>query len=357
MAFTRKSSRFARISKSFNLLSPGEQQRLFYSIKDYLFPDTKPDIHGRIKDIREARNAGGMACPHCGGQHVVRFGKYGSRQRYRCQETACRKTFNDTTLSPLAGTHYPDKWLKCLQYMISGKPLRAIAEKLEIHLSTAFYWRHKILSAIRAKGFDGLAGVVESDETYFRESNKGHRNIKNQLGRKPRKRGKKATKRGISSEQVCVLVAQDRQGHVFSQVAGNGRISAVKIDSLIGRYSPYITALCTDAESPYRKFAKDAGLEHHQINAKAGERVKKGIFHIQHVNAHHSRLKGWLHRFNGVATRWLDNYLAWFRFIDLHGQIDRKEVIHEMLVDACVKPTRCSIAALRPQDAGNTCGS
>ena len=146
-------------------------------------------------------------------------------------------------------------------------------------------YTHKILSAISAKGFDGLAGVVESDETYFRESNKGHRNIKNQFGRKPRKRGKKATKRGISNEQVCVLVAQDRQGHVFSQVAGNGRISAAKIDSLTGDYSPDITALCSDAESPYRKFAKDAGLEHHQINARAGELVKKWIFHIQHVNA------------------------------------------------------------------------
>jgi hypothetical protein len=49
MAFPRKSSRFARISKSFNLLSLGEQERLFYSIKDHLFPDTKPDCWRRPK--------------------------------------------------------------------------------------------------------------------------------------------------------------------------------------------------------------------------------------------------------------------------------------------------------------------
>ncbi|WP_430438531.1 hypothetical protein [Noviherbaspirillum suwonense] len=45
----------------------------------------------------------------------MRFGKYRDRQRYCCKAPECDKTFNDTTLSPLAGTHYSDKWLQSLQ--------------------------------------------------------------------------------------------------------------------------------------------------------------------------------------------------------------------------------------------------
>jgi len=59
------------------------------------------------------------------------------------------------------------------------------------------------------------------DETYFLFSEKGKRNISD---RKPRKRGGKAKYRGISNDQICVLVARDRQKMTFSGVLGRGRI-------------------------------------------------------------------------------------------------------------------------------------
>ena len=40
------------------------------------------------------------------------------------------------------------------------------------------------------------------------------------------------------------------------------------------------------------------------------------IFHIQNVNSYHSRVKTWLRRFNGVATKYLSNYLGWYRWLD-----------------------------------------
>lgn len=39
-------------------------------------------------------------------------------------------------------------------------------------------------------------------------------------------------------------------------------------------------------------------------------------YHIQNVNALHSRIKGWMRPFRGVATKNLPAYLAWFRFFD-----------------------------------------
>ena len=38
--------------------------------------------------------------------------------------------------------------------------------------------------------------------------------------------------------------------------------------------------------------------------------------HINNVNAYHSRLKQWLTRFNGVATKNLPNYLGWRRALE-----------------------------------------
>ncbi len=42
----------------------------------------------------------------------------------------------------------------------------------------------------------------------------------------------------------------------------------------------------------------------------------KGLYNIQNVNNYHRRLKGWIQRFNGVATKYLNNYLAWFQVLE-----------------------------------------
>jgi hypothetical protein len=53
-----------------------------------------------------------------------------------------------------------------------------------------------------------LAGIVEGDETFILESFKGKRSG---MARKCRKRGDKSAKRGLSTEQIPVIVARDRQ--------------------------------------------------------------------------------------------------------------------------------------------------
>jgi hypothetical protein len=36
------------------------------------------------------------------------------------------------------------------------------------------------------------------------------------------------------------------------------------------------------------------------------------VYHLNHVNACHSRLKKWLRGFNGVSTKYMHHYLSWF---------------------------------------------
>jgi hypothetical protein len=42
--------------------------------------------------------------------------------------------------------------------------------------------------------------------------------------------------------------------------------------------------------------------------------------HINNVNAYHSRLKEWIRRFHGVATRNLPNYLGWRRALEASAE-------------------------------------
>ena len=66
-----------------------------------------------------------------------------------------------------------------------------------------------------------------------------------------------------------------------------------------------------------RQLKRAARITHESVNLSAGIRVK-GAFHVQNVNAYHSRLRQWLNKFHGVATRYLPNYLGWRRALDTH---------------------------------------
>jgi len=68
-----------------------------------------------------------------------------------------------------------------------------------------------------------------------------------------------------------------------------------------------IFLLRTDTATNYKKFAKMKKLQHEPVNERQKQRVKKGIYHIQHINNFHNRLKKWMERFQGVATKYLDN--------------------------------------------------
>lgn len=248
------------------------------------------------------------------------------------------------TNTPFSGSKYPEKWVEYIGFMIEGVTLPKIAKRLKIHISTAFYWRHKILNAIGSLGFKQLEGIVESYETFFRESLKGRRVINH---RKPKKRGEKDKKRGISKLKIAVVVAQDRNGNMVARKAGTGRVTAEEIDAVIGDFIHPSALLCTDTATNYKKFAKIKGLLHETINERQKQRVKKGIFHIQHVNNFHNRLKGWMERFQGVGTYYLDNYLYWFRWLEIGKNMAFDKRVEQMLISACQKSNYHTVETFR----------
>jgi len=74
--------------------------------------------------------------------------------------------------------------------------------------------------------------------------------------------------------------------------------------------------LVTDGASFYPACAATLGVTHETLNQSAGERVR-GELHIQTVNSRHERLKTFLRRYRGIATKYLDSYLKWFHLAGL----------------------------------------
>lgn len=172
-----------------------------------------------------------------------------------------------------------------------------------------------MLSALKQMDFNTFSGIVELDDTYFLFSEKGKGSIE---GRKPHKRGGSSKKhRGIRQEHFFVLIARDRQKATYSGVLGRGRIMKTQLVKAIGSKLSSDNTLCTDAWRGFSTNATSKGLEHHKSDRT--ERIK-GLYHIQNLNNYHSHLKGWMQRFNGVATKYLDHYLSWFQFLDIVKQ-------------------------------------
>ena len=245
---------------------------------------------------------------------MQRWGHASGLRRYRC--AACRKTFNALTGTSLARLRKKACWLRYGEALAAGMSLAKAAAHCGVHLTTSFRWRHRFLRA-PAAAREALAGVVEADETFFRRSHKGSRRWRRgdaPPGRGPHRRGERASKRGLSAEQVPALIARDRAGHTADAVLPD--LGAEAIAAALGPVVAGDAVLCSDGAKAYAAFAAGHGLHHEPVNLAAGIRVRDGAFHVQNVNAYHGRLKGWMGRFNGVATRYLPNYLGWRRTLE-----------------------------------------
>jgi len=154
-----------------------------------------------------------------------------------------------------------------------------------------------------------LKGFVEADETFFNLSYKGK---KKGLKRKAHKRGGSIHKRGISREKVCVACAIDRNKHIMNKAINLGRVNTSKLSKLLNETVDKKSLLITDGERAYKRYAKKNKIELKQIK---GGRSRSKVYHIQTINSHHSALKKWVRRFNGVATKNLDNYLVFFKIM------------------------------------------
>ena len=255
---------------------------------------------------------GNPVCPNCSATRAYRWGKRQGLQRYRCR--VCQHTFNVLSQTPLAGLRKKEHWISYADCLEQSLTLRASAAICEIDFKTAFRWRHRFMEMISEDQAEDLEGIIEADETFFRESLKGKR----RMPRPSRKRGTPASKRRRSKEWVKAVIFRDRRGATHELALQEFKAAELVSELAFSLRSDAV--LCSDGSPVYAKLAKALALHHESVNVSAGER-SRGAFHIQNVNAYHSRLKGWIRRFHGVGTYYLTNYLGWHRLLDGHQKL------------------------------------
>ena len=72
--------------------------------------------------------------------------------------------------------------------------------------------------------------------------------------------------------------------------------------------------LVTDSQKAYNGIAKEKNLIHKVI--PTGEHATTDGFNIQKINSLHSRLDKWMTQFNGVSSKYLQNYMNYFVILE-----------------------------------------
>ena len=216
-------------------------------------------------DLQNRLIANGInsCCPECGSISVVGYGSNGNIKRFKCKD--CGKTFTLFTGTILEKTKYHwDIWVKVVEMTLNNIPMEHIQEVLVkdygltgLNYKTVFLWRHKIIHALAEMPMPKLSGIVQIDETFFRESQKGSRNLVSTIKGEDRKAryGRRPSKYGVMGNEFAnVVVATDLKGYCVSKVVGLGRLTVETFTDLFDSYLDNPSYICSDGNSVYKDY-------------------------------------------------------------------------------------------------------
>ena len=368
---------------------------------DSLTADQLDELILRAQAIRSEQQNGKEetridACPHCGSIAIKKHGTTSKGSiRMICKD--CGKTF---TLSEHPNTRLTKSQLTALfTGVIENLPIGKLAERMGVSRSTAH--RHKIqigdilfqklakdLGAVNEEGKPTLVveGIIQCDEWYCPVSFKGKRNPEFfiwKLRRFPRhnmtmteqdeylkKHGlweqvtaipgylqelrdnTKTYKRGISNEQVCIIVAVDDEQRIIAKPVSVGRLETTDAQKLLSGRFGRNTTFVTDSHGAYPTLAKQEKVRHVQI--PSGEH-SNGPFNLGAVNGIHSQIEKMLPESAErlPATKYLNQYMALFIWLWQHKGLplaDKELLLKRTIADSYDYAENYDKIKVRPMD-------
>lgn len=251
-------------------------------------------------------------CPKCLQEKTgfIKKGHSGLKQRYQCKECGKKFTYDATQLTAHS-RQSKENWNIALKDTFLLEPIDRTARKLRVSHVTAFNMRHKILQFLEklTETDKKLGDLVEADETFVLESEKGSRHIT----RKPRRHGSKASTRGISHEQYCVCVATDRNHKIVAKCVNRAKPSSQDIENALGKHIEDNTVFQCDGAAAYNRLIESKHCK--KIVLVTHESYDK-VHHLNTVNALHSRFQDMIKKFHGIASKYLNRYAALFCVIN-----------------------------------------
>ena len=248
------------------------------------------------KTIDEFKNK--LVCPYCKSNKYVKWGRQSDLQRYKCKE--CNKTFNCLTATPLANLKRKGHWIDYAKCIVSGKSIRKSASFCGISKSTAFRWRHRFLIGTNKLMMTNLKGIIEINNLEQIKSYKGAVSIPIEIKEK--------------KETVHILFIRDRYGNTINQIYD--KYNQKELSKFLTSKLSDDSLVCIDNSQILKTFLKKSEFKFGTINIENKIFTSKKIIHINNVVNYQEEFQLWMERFKGVATKYLINYLSWYRGLD-----------------------------------------
>ncbi|MGI6132128.1 MAG: transposase-like zinc-binding domain-containing protein, partial [Bacillota bacterium] len=263
-----------------------------------------------VGEIRDALMPHGPACPRCRGFNVVRYGKRGAVQRYKCKSCPCY--FTDLTGSVLHRIRRRDLWLDFCLCMVEGFSVRETARILGICKNTAFAWRHRVIAALASADSQTVCeGIVEVAQWPLIRSFKGSRPPKeaDMSEMEPIVRRNPIAYRRLFPEcrQAALVVAVDRSGTARAGVAlHEDRLRDVLSGMMSETADP--CAFKDYASLPVRMDwpGRVNWIGRRRGRFNSADRLDPGpLYHVRNARRVVYDFRYWLKPFRGVATKHL----------------------------------------------------
>ncbi len=249
-------------------------------------------------------------CPFCKSKNINLNGHdLGGLQRFKCKR--CKKTFSHRTGTVLHSLKKVDVFERYYELMLSGyMPLKEISKKLNVSMTAAFQWRHKILSILSQKT-NIHEGLVNFDIISMKLSMKGYKNTDN------KSHNQKILKNKLKQQKIKILLTADYEPNYsfsFSPLALNKiqakHLTQTFIDNVKDRNTVW-----TAPENP----------EIHKLMMRAGLRQYFSLDDIKREDClfafdYTERVKGEFrdiiyNKMRGISSKYLWNYSGWMMSI------------------------------------------
>jgi len=272
--------------------------------------------------LKSLKNVNGVKCPHCGSERIIKNGTMKNKTpRFFCKN--CHKTYSLYTNTFLQDIKKKNQFFEYIPLRLDENgTLRACSKQLKISLNTAFEWNKKLLGSIQEVIPQELDGIIELNIFENQISRKGEK-PEGYYGFKPPnpstdpkkkyKRAPKLTKPERLSEKVQIAVSFSRKGKLDMKVVQLGVLDKEELKrNLYSKIRKGKKLLISD--NPILKLLmQEKKLSYHVCKINEKERkIRNQYFDIETVNSIYGMFRGWLERFHGVATKYLQNYLKWF---------------------------------------------
>ena len=286
-----------------------DKSSLLNAIKQhFLIFSSEDPINNELK-VKQQKHL--FKCPHCGATNsVVGHGFVNKRRRFKC--SLCNKTFMETRNTSIYWLHKTDKVLTFIQCLLEAKSIRKSAAITGISVSTAFAWRHKFLSSLPEIMKVSLSDLVELSAFQMDYSEKG-------------------TPIPIEKEEnldipTTIIAASDKDENMIMKVIGRGDNITKDFSAFVTKHIDKKATICTE-KGKIAKILKKMEYKIYQIDSKRDRLVRNVAKHTHLIQKTIFNFVEWMSKFQQVATKYLQNYLNWFLFLQRINKMANPEKI------------------------------